>query len=585
MQISPSVARATEKTSVYSTTDYSLTVPRAILILAAVYGMVSFLNLNGQSVSNPDEPRLAFAAREMLRGKDWLVPQFNTQQHLTKPIFFYWVIAIAGYVGQFLGLGLSAAFRLGPVFMGFFTVLAVFFIGLRFRNVRYAFFSAAILATSFTFHRISRLLVVDMTLSAFLLWAWYWFILSLDRIDNNRSALKTLLAFYITLGFACMTKGPGVVAVFVVVPAGLLLWWEGRLKLLARAGLWWGVPLALLLGHWWFIALAWRGLDMKRNFLVENFGRISGLDHLRPVPFVFYIDAIIGAFAPWTLFLPFAIVAAVKEFRARASAPLGRDYKILCCCLIFPFTAIGLAVTKRPLYALPLYPFLSLLLARYFELTLFTRTAPLLMRRWVKALPFVLPVLFGIGLAVALQHYRVPSDMALSPASILAVVIVLTAAHFSPRAAIRQDWLRMLNYCVVLAAGLLLSYEAAIAPTFERQHDTEAFYAKVGGRLNGRKLVLYGDNTNEAVWYLDRPTIEVESVKFNPSLPDSLKLTDTAILCTADILSRTPALKEALVPEMHLARDNEDWVLGSAAELKHAIIVHNFATIPATKDD
>ena len=89
------------------TTYYLPPTTYLLLALVAAYLLITAWNLNIQTIANPDEPRYAAAARTMLRGQtwhDWVVPFFNAQPRLVKPIFFYWLIAATGKAGEALGL-------------------------------------------------------------------------------------------------------------------------------------------------------------------------------------------------------------------------------------------------------------------------------------------------------------------------------------------------------------------------------------------------------------------------------------------------------------------------------------------------
>jgi 4-amino-4-deoxy-L-arabinose transferase-like glycosyltransferase len=553
-----------------STSRYSLTATRAIVLLTVIYAVLSCWSLSQQNVSNPDEPRLAVGAKQMLLTHEWLVPQFNTQHHLTKPILFYWLIAATGRLGEQIGLTQVEAFRLGPIFMGFMAMLAVFLIGRRLRNVRCGFLAAGITITSFTFHGLSRLLVVDMTLTGFLFWAWFIFLVALERLQNGTRSRAVLLAFYATLGLACMTKGPGAVAVFVIVPVCAFLFWDGKAALLKKAGLWWGAPLAILIGHWWFIALYFRGLDMWRYFFIENFGRIGGLDHLRPIPFFFYLEALLGAFAPWIVLLPFAIRAAVLRWRERRSRPFPSELKLLCCCIALPFTFLGLAVTKRPIYMLPLYPFLSLFVACYLDESFLNRCQPVV-KPWMKALRFACPLLLSAVMAAAVHFMRnkFQFDISVSPAAVAFVLLAVTLSLAIPWSIEKGQNFRALALSVLISATLLLFYEDVVVPALERRADSSHFFADVSARVGSRTLIVYGENLNEAVWYLDsdQSKKEVKHLRKDPRNP-VLQLADAVILMPEDTLNKTPELKAAVEVESTLNRGGELFTLATARELK-----------------
>src|SRR5579862_3586712 len=110
----------------------------AVISIVAVYALTTCWNLSLQTVANPDEPRYAAAAREMLRSGDWLVPKFNAAPRLVKPAFFYWLISSTDWLGQKIGLDPVTGMRLGPVLMGLLAVISLFFLAKRLIGLRAA---------------------------------------------------------------------------------------------------------------------------------------------------------------------------------------------------------------------------------------------------------------------------------------------------------------------------------------------------------------------------------------------------------------------------------------------------------------
>src|SRR5205823_10220500 len=127
--------------------------------------------------------------------------------------------AATGKAGELAGLPLDTGMRFGPLLMGLLAVLATFLIAQRLtRSARAGFVAAVVLMTCNEFHKVSREIVIDMTLTACLTWAWYFVLVALERIAEKSNALFALFGFYVSLGLACMTKGPLPVAGFVVLP-------------------------------------------------------------------------------------------------------------------------------------------------------------------------------------------------------------------------------------------------------------------------------------------------------------------------------------------------------------------------------
>ena len=191
---------------------------QVLAALAVVYFFVTGWNLSLQHIVNPDEPRYAFGARGMLDGGDPFVPIFNTDKHLEKPVLFHWLLVGAGALSRAVGIPIQTGFRLVPLCMGFLAVAGLYLLGRRLLNERGALVAALILMTSYHFHNVARELVVDMTLTAWLLWSWLFVHIALGRLERGERARGPLLGFYLCLGCACLTKGPFLVAIFSVVP-------------------------------------------------------------------------------------------------------------------------------------------------------------------------------------------------------------------------------------------------------------------------------------------------------------------------------------------------------------------------------
>ena len=58
-------------------------------------GSIFLVNLGGWDLWNPDEPRYAEVAREMMETGDYLVPHLNGVVYPDKPPFFFWLIVFA----------------------------------------------------------------------------------------------------------------------------------------------------------------------------------------------------------------------------------------------------------------------------------------------------------------------------------------------------------------------------------------------------------------------------------------------------------------------------------------------------------
>ena len=115
-----------------------------------------FYHLGGAALFEPDEGRNAEKAREILVLQDWLTPHENFHAVLDKPIFFYWLIALAY---QFFGVSEWAA-RLPSALAALGTLALVY----RFAQVSWgrwtALWSTLILLTSVEFFVLARIVIL-----------------------------------------------------------------------------------------------------------------------------------------------------------------------------------------------------------------------------------------------------------------------------------------------------------------------------------------------------------------------------------------------------------------------------------------
>jgi len=134
----------------------------ALIILA---GILFFFNLGATSLWDPDEPRQAIMAREMMDRGDYIRPYLNGIPYLEKPPFYSWMIVIAakmsGTVDEFASRAPSALAAL-------LLVVMTFLLGCRLGDERAGFFSGLVLATNYQFLSNARESVMDMTFAFFI---------------------------------------------------------------------------------------------------------------------------------------------------------------------------------------------------------------------------------------------------------------------------------------------------------------------------------------------------------------------------------------------------------------------------------
>jgi len=120
-----------------------------------------------------------------------------------------------------------------------------------------------------------------------------------------------------------------------------------------------GVVLTVLLAGGWYGFAMTRGGEgfVDRQLLQENLKRFfGGSGHSHPV--YYYLPYLFSLGLPWSLFFPFLLWDLVKKSRTG-----GDDHLFVKSWFVIMFVFFSLSAGKRPVYLLPLYPPLSLLLA------------------------------------------------------------------------------------------------------------------------------------------------------------------------------------------------------------------------------
>ena len=173
------------------------------------FAILYFLQLGSHGLMNPDEGRYAEIPREMLESGDFLTPRLNYVLYFEKPHLHYWLTA-----ASFLVFGQNEfAARFTPALLAFLTIMITWFVARKFEDENTANLSAIILGTSGLFFAISRINIIDMTLSFFLTLSLFSF-----YVFYKENKKRWLYIFYIALALATLSKG----LVGVVLPGGVI---------------------------------------------------------------------------------------------------------------------------------------------------------------------------------------------------------------------------------------------------------------------------------------------------------------------------------------------------------------------------
>jgi 4-amino-4-deoxy-L-arabinose transferase-like glycosyltransferase len=329
----------------------------AALLLGLV---VAFAFQGSRHLWDPDEGRYTNVAHQMVESGDWLVPRLAPERpHFTKPPLTYW--AIGASFSVFGSNEWAARIPNALAFVG--TALLVMGIARRL-GVPAPEFAAAAWTTTLGPVIAANVVTTDTLLAAFETLAVWGFVASGlvgPSPERRRSGLRLM---WVGFGLAFLTKGPpGLLPLAAIVA---FMAWRRRSQL---GGLF--DPLGLVLfagiGFSWYLTLIWRSPELLDYFLVhEVVGRVATGEHHRNSGWFgwlsVYVPTLVVGSLPWGLF---AARAWRRHRRSgQATMSLAADARrFLMLWIAVPFVVFALAQSRLPLYVLPLFVPIVLLLA------------------------------------------------------------------------------------------------------------------------------------------------------------------------------------------------------------------------------
>lgn len=359
----------------------------AIVLLGAGFGL--------RDPWPADEPRFALVAKQMVESGQWLFPMRGDELYPDKPPLLMWLQAIFySITGQ-----MRIAFLLPSLLASLGTLALVRDLGKRLWNVEAGAHAswALLFALQFTFQakraQIDPLLVFWVTLS----------MVGLLRHLLRGPDVRWWYLGWAAAGLGVISKGVGVIALLVLLPAAFAWWkrWPGinRVRAVEWIG---GVAMLLLPIFCWLLPmlLAVKTSDdpllqgYANNILFKQTGERYANAWHHHQPWWYYGVVMATQWLPAFAAVPFIAPrwrAALKARDARVLLLLGW---VACVVLFF-----SLSSGKREVYILPALPMLCVAMGPWLR--------DVVARRGVRIGAFVVALAFaslllGAGLAVAL---------------------------------------------------------------------------------------------------------------------------------------------------------------------------------------
>lgn len=296
-----------------------------------------------------DEARYMQATKQMLESGNYVDIRFQEETRYKKPVGIYWLQAAS--VNALSPDAPTAVwpYRLVSVVAASLAVLLAYLVFSRLFSPGAGFTASLLLAGSIGLSVEAHLAKTDAALLACTLACLGAFgVLLLDK--SKRPALWAAL-FWVALALGILIKGPLLPLVLGLTGLSCLFLFRPVKPWLTRLGLWWGLPLALLLIVPWFWLITqqsggafWQefmGKDVlgKAVAAQESHGGFPG----------YYLLCSLGLFLPASLF---TILAAPTLWKERHEAAI----KYCLAWLLPAWLFFELMPTKLPHYVLPLFP-------------------------------------------------------------------------------------------------------------------------------------------------------------------------------------------------------------------------------------
>lgn len=334
-----------------SAAEGGIFMPRKYWLMLFMAAAVLLFAGNGSLlVTDSVESNYALTAKEMVLSGDWLSPQIYGHYWYDKPIFFYWLTALAYKIFGFT----EFASRFFPALFGLGGLALVAWGGSKLDNERSGFCSALVLLSSVEFFLISKSVITDAVLFFFFSATLLFFYLGYR--DGKASYWYIM---YAAAGFSVLTKGPiGVLLPGLIIT--LFLLWQRDWRVLKRMHLASGTLLCLAVAVPWYAEMySLHGSDFINTFFgTHNFLRATVSEHPRDDVFYYYTLVNLLALFPWSGLVPWA----VYKWQQAGRPKLTEQQRFLLLWALVVFVFFQCMATKYITYTYPLIFPASLLL-------------------------------------------------------------------------------------------------------------------------------------------------------------------------------------------------------------------------------
>jgi len=371
-----------------------------LLVVVFVALLVGFGFLGSRGLWDPDEGRYTNVALNMVDSGDWVNPRRNDDvDHWTKPPLTYWAIAAST---ELFGRNPWAA-RL-PVALAYLLSVALTWQLARRLAPGVEAVAALAFATMLVPALASQLITTDFLLTAFEALAMSAYVEG--RFGVHQRRFRWWVAMWVAFGLAFLTKGPPAVLPLAAI---LVLEWLVPSQVTRRGQSFPAVVAFLLVAVPWYVAVSVRHPGLLRYFIgTEVVGRVASDQFRRNGDWygwaAVYLPTLLVGALPWTASMVrwgCTIPAKVRRWRAPAARLADSAELLLTIWILVPLVVFCFSRSRLPLYLLPLFVPLAILIARQRQSE----------RRTLPSAPWIGGTVAGlIGLRVAMILWPTPQN-------------------------------------------------------------------------------------------------------------------------------------------------------------------------------
>ncbi|WP_158545098.1 ArnT family glycosyltransferase [Dyella monticola] len=330
----------------------------SMIALTCLALLLGFAFQGTRGLWSPDEGRYTVAALQMLDTGNYLAPAYSPDEiNFSKPPTTYWVIAASMKV-----FGRNTWAVRVPYALAFLCTVWLMLAAGRVLISEKPWLPGLVYACAAAPSLMSNIVSTDAFLTLCETLAMVGF-LHAAFDENERGRKRYVLLMWLGWGLAFLTKGPpGLLPLLAVIPfIARRDGWRGLGRFFPLAG----IVLFLVIGLSWYVVVVVRHAGLLDYFLrQEVYNRVFTAAHRRNAGWFgwikVYVPVLVLGMLPWW---PATIREARRWFSAKrwSGKPTAEMFVVLWFFL--PFLVFCLVQSRLPLYVLPLFAPLALLLA------------------------------------------------------------------------------------------------------------------------------------------------------------------------------------------------------------------------------